>query len=134
MAKREPHYKGLTAEKLKALDERELLKILPARARRTLKRGIPEQHQKVMERVKKAAADEKLMKKTIRTHARDMVIVPDMIGLKFAVYSGKEFQEFEVTAEMVGKYLGEFVLTRKPVKHSSPGVGATRSSLFVPVK
>jgi len=63
-----------------------------------------------------------------------MIILPDMVGLEFMVYNGKEFLPVVIEMEMIGQYLGEFALNRKPVKHSAPGIGATRSSLFVPVK
>lgn len=36
--------------------------------------------------------------------------------------------------EMVGHYLGEFAITYKPVKHGRPGIGATHSSRFIPLK
>ena len=57
-----------------------------------------------------------------------------MVGKKVAIHNGKEFKEVEIRAEMIGHFLGEFALTRKIVKHSGPGVGATRSSKFMPLK
>ncbi|XP_032250446.1 40S ribosomal protein S15 [Phoca vitulina] len=36
--------------------------------------------------------------------------------------------------EMIGHYLGEFSITYKPVKHGRPGIGATHSSRFIPLK
>ena len=63
-----------------------------------------------------------------------MIILPEMVGVKIGVYNGKEYTPVEVKPEMIGHRLGEFALTRKPVKHSSPGFGATRSSKFVPLK
>jgi small subunit ribosomal protein S19 len=133
MAKKELTYRGLTSEELQKLPHEEMLKLLTARGRRSLKRGLDEQQSKLLERVEQAKLSGDL-KKAIRTHSRDMLILPEMVGLKFAVYNGKEFTEFETTLEMVGHFLGEFALCRRPVKHSAPGVGATRSSLFVPVK
>ena len=70
----------------------------------------------------------------VKTHRRDIVILPQMVDKKIAVYSGKEFVTVQITPEMVGHYLGEFVMTRKETKHSAPGMGATRSSKFVPLK
>jgi small subunit ribosomal protein S19 len=63
-----------------------------------------------------------------------MIVLPEFVGRKIAVYNGKEFQEVLIQQEMIGHYLGEFALTRKPVKHTGPGVGATRSSKFMPLK
>jgi small subunit ribosomal protein S19 len=57
-----------------------------------------------------------------------------MVGLKFAVHNGKEFLVVEVKPEMIGHRLGEFALTRKRVIHGTPGIGATRSSMYVPLK
>jgi len=71
---------------------------------------------------------------TIKTHARDMVILPEMVGLKILVHNGKEFVPVEVKPEMIGHYLGEFAITNKPVKHGTPGIGASRSSMYVPLK
>jgi small subunit ribosomal protein S19 len=63
-----------------------------------------------------------------------MVIFPSMIGLKIHVHNGKEFVPLEIKAEMVGHYLGEYVITNKKVVHGTPGIGASRSSLYVPLK
>lgn len=114
----------------------DLVKIFPSRVRRTLKRGFSEMQKKLIADVK---ASRKILDgggkpKTIKTHCRNMPILPEMVGLKFGIYAGKEFTEVEVKPEMVGQVLGEFALTRKTVKHSAPGIGATRSSLFVPIK
>jgi small subunit ribosomal protein S19 len=133
MAKRELTYRGLMAEELQRMGTDDVAKLLTSRARRNIKRGFTEQQLKLLENVK-AVRKMGVQKKPIRTHVRDMTILPEMVGLKFAVYTGKEFTEFEVTVEMVGHYLAEFTYNRRPVKHGSPGVGATRSSLFVPIK
>lgn len=72
--------------------------------------------------------------KPIKTHCRDMVIIPEMIGLNLMVHSGKEFVAVDVKPEMIGHYLGEFVITNKKVVHGTPGIGASRSSMYVPLK
>lgn len=72
--------------------------------------------------------------KPIKTHCRDMVILPEMVGLMLLVHSGKEFTSVEVKPEMIGHYLGEFVITNKKVVHGTPGIGASRSSMYVPLK
>jgi small subunit ribosomal protein S15e len=81
---------------------------------------------------KAAPAGEK--PETVRTHLRDMVIVPEMIGSMIGVYNGKTFNQVEVKPEMVGTYTGEYSITYKPVKHGRPGIGATHSSRFIPLK
>ena len=70
----------------------------------------------------------------IRTHVRDMVIIPEMLGVTVHVYNGKEYVPVEITPEKLGHYLGEFSLTTKKVEHGEPGLKATRSSMFVALK
>ena len=72
--------------------------------------------------------------KPIKTHCRDMVIIPEMVGLNLLVHSGKEFASVEIKPEMMGHYLGEFIITNKKVVHGTPGIGASRSSMYVPLK
>ena|SRR3989442_11473043 len=72
--------------------------------------------------------------KGLRTHCRDVPILPDFVGKKVSIHNGKAFETVEIKPEMIGHYIGEFAMTRKPVKHSGPGVGATRSSKFMPLK
>jgi small subunit ribosomal protein S19 len=81
----------------------------------------------------KLARDGKLKTK-LKTHVRDMIILPDMIGLSVSVHNGKEFFDVTIRPEMVGHYLGEYAITNKRVQHGSPGVGSSRSSLYVPLK
>ncbi|MEM5813132.1 MAG: 30S ribosomal protein S19 [Candidatus Aenigmatarchaeota archaeon] len=122
-------YRGKTLEELKKMDLIEFRKLLPARERRSLKRGFTEEQKKLLKKMKKLGKD-----KIIRTHARDMIILPEMVGYKFGVHNGKEFVVVEIKPEMIGHRLGEFALTRKRPKHSAPGFGATRSSSHVPLK
>lgn len=70
----------------------------------------------------------------LRTHIRDMIILPDMIGLDINVHNGKDFSGVNIKKEMIGHYLGEYAITNKRVQHGAPGVGASRSSLYVPLK
>ena len=136
MAKKKIAYRGLEIEELQAKSMEELVKIMPSRSRRSLKRGFSEIQKKLLGRVKQVRKDMDAGKKVkpIRTECRDMIVLPDMVGMEFEIYNGKEFLKILVDIEMLGQYLGEFSLSRKPVKHSAPGIGATRSSLFVPVK
>ena len=70
----------------------------------------------------------------VRTHVRDMPILPEMVGAAIAVYNGREFLEIEIQPQMIGHLLGEFSPSTKVVRHGAPGIGATRSSLYVPLK
>lgn len=117
--KRKFYYKGMTKEELKELNNDEVMKIIGARARRSLKRGLTKSQKDLMEKVEesnKLILEGKEQVK-IKTHNRDMVIVPKMIDLKIEVHNGKVFEPVFVKQEMIGHYLGEFVLTRKKVQH-----------------
>ena len=127
--KEEFKFHGLTLEEMQKLTMDELLPLLPSRIRRSLKRGLTKGQEKLLNDIKKSEKND-----VIRTHYRDMIVLPSFIGHKIDVYNGNEFQRVEIDSHMVGHYLGEFSLTRKKVNHTGPGVGATRSSKFMPLK
>jgi small subunit ribosomal protein S19 len=121
--KKEFTYKGMTIEELKKLDVREFAKYLRSRQRRTVLR----QFQKVEDFINRAREKQRKDKR-IRTHQRDLVVVPQMIGMKIAIYNGNTFVPVEVIGDMLGHKFGEFAPTRARVKHSSAGVGATKGT------
>ena len=127
--KKEFQYHGLTLEEVQKLTIDELLPLIPSRMRRSLKRGLTSKQNKLLKDIEKAEVND-----VIRTHQRDMVILPSFVGHKIAIHNGKEFHEIKIESQMIGHYLGEFALTRQKVKHTGPGVGATRSSKFMPLK
>ena len=129
---REFTYRGLSQKELEELPLDKLFKLFPARMRRSLTRGINDNKRKLIGEIK--AAKEGKLKTPINTHLRDLIILPFMIGTTVNVYSGKEFVPVTITSEMVSHYLGEYVITNKRVSHGAPGVGASRSSLYVPLK
>jgi len=129
---REFTYRGLSRKELEELPLDKLLKLFPARIRRSLTRGINDNKRKLIGEIK--AAKEGKLKTPINTHLRDLIILPYMIGTTVNVFSGKEFVPVTITSEMVSHYLGEYVITNKRVSHGAPGVGASRSSLYVPLK
>ncbi|MGQ9468660.1 MAG: 30S ribosomal protein S19 [Nitrososphaerales archaeon] len=129
---REFKYRGFTLEQLQSISLEAFLSLLPSRQRRSLNKGISDEKRKLLEEVK-AAKDGKL-KNPIKTHARDMVILPYMVGLTIHLHNGKEFIPLEIKPQMIGHYLGEYVITNKKVTHGTPGIGASRSSLYVPLK
>ncbi len=125
-------YRGYSLEELQKLPLDDFAKLIPSRQRRSLTRGFTPKQRKLIERARAARASGR--EAPIRTHNRDIVIIPEMVGLKFSVHNGKEFTMIEVKPDMVGHRLGEFSQTRKRVNHGTPGIGATRSSLYVPLK
>jgi len=126
-------YRGHTLEELQELSLDEVAELLPARQRRTITRGLSVEHEKLLEKAREAG-EEETANDPIRTHLRDMPIVPEMVGITFAVHNGQSFERVKVEPEMLGHYLGEFQLTRTSVEHGQAGIGATRSSKFVPLK
>jgi small subunit ribosomal protein S19 len=127
--KKEFRFYGLALEEVKQLNLDELLPLLSSRQRRSLTRGLTVRQNKLVSDIEKASPDE-----IIRTHLRDMIILPSFINHKIAIHNGNDFQQITIEPDMIGHYLGEFALTRKKVKHTGPGVGATRSSKFMPLK
>jgi small subunit ribosomal protein S19 len=129
---KEFRYRGFTVEQLNSMSTEAILQLLPSRARRSLNRGISDDKRKLLEDVR-SQKDGKL-EGQIKTHARDMIILPVMVGATIGVYTGKEFLSISVKPEMIGHYLGEYAITNKKVVHGTPGIGASRSSLYVPLK
>ena len=127
-------FRGYSLSELQDMSLEEFAELLPSDERRMLDRGLPPRQKKLLEGVREVNEMENPKEEFIRTHCRDMIILPKMVGLRFGVYNGEEFASVEVEPEMVGHRLGEFALTRKKVEHSTPGIGATRSSLYVPLK
>jgi len=127
MAKKEFTYRGKTLEELQKLSINEFAELLPSRQRRSLKRGFTEQQKILLDNIKKGQKD-------IKTHCREMIILPTMVGMKIKVHTGNKFEALIIEEDMVGHRLGEFTLTRKKIQHSAPGVGATKSSAAVSVK
>ena len=119
-------YRGVNLEELKKLDVREAAKYLPSRSRRSVLRNF-QQLEEFIKRCEAALA----AKKKIRTHKRDLVVVPKMVGLSIGVHNGKTFNEVHITHEMIGHRLGEFSLSRQRVQHGSAGIGATKGSKAV---
>lgn len=125
--KEEFTYHGFKIEELRAMSLQELIPIMPSRIRRKVMRGWTIGEEKLI-------LDLRNQESRIKTHQRDMIILPDMIGRELEIHNGKEFIRVELQPESIFHYLGEFALTRRKVSHGSAGIGATRSSKFVPLK
>lgn len=125
--KKEFTYRGFTMEELLEMTFDDVLSIIPARARRTYVRGLNPEQQVCFDKLKSGEG-------VVRTHRRDLPVVPQFVGRTVAVYNGKEFKEIEIKPEMIGHFIGEFSPTRRNPSHSGPGVGATKSSKFMPLK
>jgi small subunit ribosomal protein S19 len=120
---KELFYRGKNLDALKALDVRESAKYLPSRSRRSVLRNF-----QIVENFIRRCEASISTKKKIRTHLRDIVVVPKMVGMQVGVHNGKEFRDIKLTASMIGHRLGEFAQTRERVQHGAPGIGSTKSS------
>lgn len=122
-------YRGYSLEELQKFTIEEFMPLLSSRMRRNLKRGLTERQEKLLNDIEKTTPGT-----PIKTHCRNMVILPSFVGHTINIHNGKEFQRVDIQPNMIGHYLGEFALTRQKVTHTGPGVGATRSSKFMPLK
>jgi len=128
-------YRGHSLVNLTGMSMDEFINLLPSRQRRSLQRGLTPEQRILLEKLREAKEAQKQGKEvSLKTHVRDLIILPEMVGVKIQIHNGKEFVSVEMKAEMIGHYLGEFAITNKPVRHGTPGIGASRSSMYVPLK
>ena len=127
MAKKEFVYRGKKIEELQKLSLNELAELFPARQRRKIKRGFTEQEKIFLKKLR--AGESKL-----KTHCREMIVLPEMVEKTIEIHDGREFVKVIIQPEMIGHFFGEFTYNRKRVAHSAPGIGATRSSAAMSVK
>ncbi|GAB4818211.1 hypothetical protein N2152v2_005257 [Parachlorella kessleri] len=129
-------YRGVDLDQLLDLSTDELIELFPARQRRRFQRGLKRKALALIKKLRKAKKEAPAGEKPepVRTHLRNMIIIPEMIGSVVGVYNGKTFNQVEIKPDMVGTYLAEYSISYKPVKHGKPGIGATHSSRFIPLK
>ena len=130
-------YRGVDLDQLLDMSMDQLKELLHCRARRRLNRqGMKRKYQTLLKKLRKAKKNAPLHEKPapVKTHLRDMLIIPEMVGSIVGIYNGKTFNQVEIKPDMIGHYLGEFSISYKPVKHGRPGIGATHSSRFIPLK
>ena len=129
-------YRGVDLDQLLDMTTEQFQELIPCRQRRRLQRGLKRKHFTLLKKLRKAKKECPYGEKpvVIKTHLRNMIILPEMVGSIVGVYNGKTYNAVEVKPEMLGHYLGEFSITYKPVKHGRPGIGATHSSRFIPLK
>ena len=123
-------YRGYTLDQLISMSMDKFITLLPSRQRRSLNRNLTPEQRILLEKIRIG----KNKNKAIRTHVRDMIILPEMVGVEIHIHNGKTFVKIGIKPEMLGHFLGEFAVTNTPVKHGTPGIGASRSSMYVPLK
>jgi len=129
-------YRGVELDKLLDMSTEEVTNMMNSRKRRSFARGTPKKHTNLLNKLRKAKKNCKELEKPaiVKTHCRNMVIIPEMVGNICGVYNGKTFIQVEIKPEMIGHYLAEFSISYRPVAHGRPGIGATNSSRFIPLK
>ncbi|CAG9803814.1 unnamed protein product [Chironomus riparius] len=129
-------YRGVDLDQLLDMPNEQLSELMHSRARRRFARGLKRKPMALIQKLRKAKKEAPPLEKPaiVKTHLRDMIIMPEMVGSIVGIYNGKTFNQVEIKPEMIGHYLGDFSLSYKPVKHGRPGIGATHSSRFIPLK
>ncbi|KAJ3063173.1 ribosomal protein S15 [Podochytrium sp. JEL0797] len=129
-------YRGVDLEQLLDMSSEQLTELVHCRARRRFQRGLKRKPMGLIKKLRKAKTEAVDGEKpaTVKTHLRNMIIVPEMVGSVIGIYNGKTFNQVEIKAEMIGHYLAEFSISYKPVGHGRPGIGASGSSKFIPLK
>ena len=129
-------YRGNDLKKLIDMNMDEMSQQLRSRQRRKLRRKMGSKYarfiNKLLEAKKHTAAGDKPA--AVKTHLRDCIVLPSMVQSVINIHKGNGYSNIEIKPEMIGYYLGEFAVTYKRVSHGKPGVGATHSSKFVPIK
>ncbi len=137
-ARRQTLYRGKTLKELLEMSLDELVELLPARARRSLHNRDQywtKERSKLLNKLRAAKeAKEKGQEVIVRTHRREFIILPEFVGLTIEVYNGKDWVPVQIDLPKIGTYLAEYAHARRIVRHSAPGIGATRSSMYVPLK
>ncbi len=119
-------FRGYELRELQKMNMDEFAELLDARKRRTIERGLSDRQTKLLKKIRR--------NDYVKTHERDMIVVPEMVGKTIAIYNGQDYTDVDIEPEMIGHYLGEFTYNRETVQHSAPGLGATRSSKYIPLK
>ena len=126
MVTKEFLFRGKKLEELKAMSIEQFAALCNSRAKRNLLKGFDK---RLLKKIEKAKANPKA--KPVRSHRRDLIVIPAMVGVKMAIHRGNSFDQVEITGKMLGHFIGEFVLTRKKLQHGKAGIGATKSSTAV---
>ncbi|KAF8088010.1 hypothetical protein N665_0557s0010 [Sinapis alba] len=135
-------FRGFNVEALLKMSNVDLSKLFNARVRRRFYRGLKKKPLILIKKLRKAKREakdhENKKPEVVKTHLRNMIIVPEMIGSVVGVYNGKKFNEVVIKPEMMGHYLAEFSMTCKKVDHYRPricGCGCYRNSTrFIPLR
>eukprot|EP00827_Trimyema_finlayi_P002586 TRINITY_DN230_c0_g1_i10.p1 TRINITY_DN230_c0_g1~~TRINITY_DN230_c0_g1_i10.p1 ORF type:complete len:172 (-),score=80.46 TRINITY_DN230_c0_g1_i10:179-694(-) len=123
-------FRGLDIDALTALTNEQFVEKLRARQRRRFSRGLKHKYTRLLMKIRKAKKNLQPGEKPapVKTHLRNAIIMPEMIGSVIAIHNGREFSPIEIKFDMMGKYLGEFAISYKPTAHGRPGVGSSKGT------
>lgn len=130
-------YRGVDMDELERMPFSEVAKLFPAKLRRKVRRGLPTRDVELIKNciaAKAACTSTSDKPEIVYTDARSAIIWPVMIGAIVGVHVGNKSLPVEIKPEMVGCVLSDFAPTRTIPKHGRPGIGASSSSKFVPLK
>ena len=142
-------FRGIELDDLVKLSTDEFSRLIHARSRRRIMRGLGQKPEKFLAKCRKAVRFKTklflifLKKKLcqpgekpppVKTHLRDMIVLPEMIGNVVGVHNGHQYAGVEIKDDMIGRALSELAITYVPIRHGRPGIGATHSSRFSPLK
>merc|ERR1711872_523008 len=107
-------YRGVDLDQLLDMNNEGLMELFTCRIRRKFSRGLKRKPMALIKKLRKkkeAPVNEK--PDVVKTHLRNMIVVPEMTGSIVGVYNGKTFNQVEIKPEMIGHYLGEFSISYK---------------------
>lgn len=120
MAKKIFTYRGKTVDELQTMSITEIAQLLTSSARRKITRGFTEAEKIALTKIAK--------KDGVKTHCRDLIVLPFMFNKLIKVSRGNSFDEVRIVPEMIGMRFGELVLTRKKLSHGQAGLGASKGT------
>lgn len=120
-------YQGIELEDLLNMKISDLKPLFPSALRRHMKRGFSQEEYDL---IKKCQANES----SLQTKCRNMMILPCMFNKTIGIHNGCQYVQVEIKPEMISRRFKDLVPTKTSKAHGKPGVGATSSSKFVPLK
>ena len=91
-------YRCVDLDQLLDMSYEQLMQLYSAHQRRRLNRGLRRKQHSLLKRLRKAKKDAPSMEKpeVVKTHLRNMIILPEMVGSMVGVYNGKTFNQVEI--------------------------------------
>ena len=110
-------YRGVDLDQLLDMNNEGLMELFTCRIRRKFNRGLKRKPMALIKKLRKKKKECPVNEKpdVVKTHLRNMIVVPEMTGSIVGVYNGKVFTQVEIKPEMIGHYLGEFSISYKVI-------------------